>query len=492
MIMIRSFKMTLIAVLAIAATCSTVTSFAQPMSAQLKEAIKQREENALAYHMMRDTMTANSWSNLMRLIHHLQQISSADSVIQLEYADLFTNELRNSEVLKMRLDSLAKNPNRAADKGAANDFPMLYIGLILLSITLTILGLYLLWLLRKKRTKPVLSDQNTSDELLQANQEYETKLAEISLLLEELTGEREKTAREIDELTKTLQRERQQRNTYSEHYEKLSGEHSNLKINVETLIKENNQLKARLDAPVQPGPENDSFISEIEVLHAQLALANDDKNHLTDQLNQALAKVAEMKTGQMQSKGMAETDDEIIGMKKEITGNQEAIKTLETNRMLLNQELHQTQEKLKSLNNSLSDARLMTGQLEALKESFKRQAEQLTAENKSLATEIVTLREQVTQNAADSEKWISLNDQITNTTEKLNSTEKAFQEAISRLKKREEELNEVAAERDKNRELLQELNTVNQELALKISESEAELRKKERLESDLKKLLSGL
>lgn len=488
----RSFKTTLIGVFAVAATCMTINCTAQPMSAQLKEAIKQHEENALSYHVMRDTMTTNSWSNLMRMIHHLQRISSADSVIQLEYADLFTSELRNSERLKMRIDSLEKTRMQSTAAGTDRDFPLLYIGLILLSVALTIMGLYLLWLLWKKRTKPALAGDNTHDELLQANQEYESKLAEISLLLEELTGEREKTALEIDELTKTLQRERQQRNTYSEHYEKLSGEHSHLKTNIETLIKENNQLKAKLDEPPQPGPENDSFISEIEVLHAQLALANDDKNRLTDELNQALTTLGDLNAGLLQKNSVTENDGEFITLRQEIAENQKAIKALETDRMVLTQDLNQTHEKLKSLNDSLADARLMTGQLDALKDNFKRQAEQLATENKSLAAEKALLREQVTQNAANAEKWISLNEQLAATSEKLNSTEKTFQAAIAELNRREEELNELIADRDKNRELLTELHRINHELTIKLGETEAELRKKEELETSLKKLLSGL
>lgn len=465
-----SKRILMVATLVAASFFLSTPCFAQPMSEKLQEALEQRQENAMSYQVMRDTMTANTWNNLMRLIHHLQRISAADSVIQTEYADLYTQELKSSNAFRAKLDSLENGLVTVKKSGERAEFPLLYLGLIVLMTALAGLGFYLLWLLLKNRkAKNQKKEPESTADLEKSNREYEEKLAEISQVLAELTGEREKTALEIEELTKTLQRERSQRTSYAEHYEKLSVEHNHLKVNLETLLKENTTLKKELEnraLPSAESPDASSFITEIEALHAQLAGVNEEKNQLLIRLDQA-----ETALEQFEGKeGEPSSDEELKRVTEELDHSREALGKAGAEKQALSEEIAAQKEKIRTLTDSLADSRLTVGQLENVRDALKKQV--------GMAQEEVA-------------GYDTLRQQMVEASEKLQHLEDEYNFAAKEVDDLRNKLESASAAGLKNMETISGLNDRINGLEALLTEKEAELEKKNKLEAELKKLLSG-
>lgn len=407
----------------------------QAVPPRLQDALGQRQENAMSYQVIRDTMSSNSWANLMRLIHHLQRVASADSVIQSEYAELFSAELKNSKALRLQLDSLQNaKPVSGGAKGQGGEYPLFYLGLIALMVLLAALGGYLLYLMMNRKKIPAAEEPADKKDLENAITEYENKLAEISQVLTDLTLERDKTTSEIDELTKTLQRERTQRATYAEHYEKLSIEHNHLKVNMETLLKENITLKkevVKCQSQVPEPPDASSFITEIETLHAQLAEVNTQKNNLQNSLNEVKqayeAAVNNTPANHSSAEELNHLKDAVAGMEGELLAAQAGnAKLADENQSL--------QAKLKIVNDSLSDARLALARHDSFTTSLQHQIEQLSAkvnDFQTLQNEVEMLRKQAAGFAALQNQMGFLEAEKEVLSKKLDETEKELQKRIT-------------------------------------------------------------
>lgn len=425
------------------------TAQQQAVPPRLQTALDQRQENALNYEAIRDTMSVNTWGNLMRLIHHLQRIASADSVIQTEYADLFSQQLKNNRQLEGKLDSLAGQIGKGSNTSGYGESPMLYIGLIGLTAVLAGLGGYLLWLLfrGRHRHKPVAQVAEGS-ELQQTITEYENKLAEIGQVLAELTGEREKTSREIEELTKALHRERSQRTTYAEHYEKLTIEHNHLKVNLETLLKENSLLKRELSEPsasTVASPDAAAFITEIEMLHAQLAAVNDEKNQLASDLSQlqnSLSSKHSFEEAARSEQLMKENGQ----LKEALSHSENSLELAKSENRDLSNDQQSLREKNQQLIEALNDARLSLGQQDALAEALRNQ--------------VASLAEKLSNYERLQAEFNEL---------KMTAQQTAWQ--LEQLTGIESELNQVRSQ---------------------LAEKEKELEKKKTIENELKRVLSGL
>lgn len=477
----------------IAFSLSTVT-FGQSMSEQMRQALTQRDENARSYRMIRDTMSSNSWSNLMRLVHHLQRVSSADSVILIEYADLYTSGLAQAELMKMKLDSLNIAPQKKMIKAEKSDISVINLVILGLAFAFAALGVYLYILSGRNkhviRTKP--SDRE--EELKKENSEYESKLAEISQVLAELTNEREKTASEIDELSKTLQRERQQRSAYAEHYEKLTNEYNHLKVNLETLLKENAELKTsigKLSENNQNEPGDNLLTEEIEKLKTRLVTSDEEKQQLTLKLDELqstldiLKKQETMKTSvDDQNSGTPSKDHDLEEMKQ-------MIHTLKNEQHRLSGELIASQEKVKSLSNTLSDTRLLTGHLESMKDSLMNQLQNAREENSNLSAEVNLMKDQISKNEMNSEAWEKANSELTQAMQRIAEEEIASKKANEELQQKNEMIVGINASLQENQQLVAELKKSNAALNKRMKEIESELNRKNKLERDLKKLLSG-
>jgi len=477
----------------IAISISTVT-LAQPMSEQMRQALTQRDENARSYRMIRDTMSSNSWSNLMRLVHHLQRVSSADSVILMEYADLYTTGIVQAASMQIKLDSLGLAAQKKTIKSEKSGFSVINLVILGLAAVFAALGGYLYLLSGKNKHKNSTTPSAREEELKNENLEYESKLAEISQVLSELTTEREKTASEIDDLTKTLQRERHQRTTYAEHYEKLNNEYNHLKVNLETLLKENAELKASVGkaaADNQNEPDNESFISEIEALHALLTASNEEKKQLVQKLDEVQSALEALRHEEGDTSENQAQKEEYHSLCHELEETKRVVLTLETEQQRLSGELAAAHEKARSLNNTLSDTRLLTGHLESMKDSLMNQLKNVREENSSLSAEVNLMKDQISKNEKNPEVWEKVNNELTIAMQRLAEEEMTNKKALKEIQQQNELIAGFTASNQQNQELIAGLKKSKEELTKKMKEIETELSRKNKLERELKKLLSG-
>lgn len=472
----------------------SATTLGQPMSEQMRQALTQRDENARSYRMIRDTMSSNSWSNLMRLVHHLQRVSSADSVILIEYADLYTSGLAQEELMRIKLDSLSSIPQEKIIQSGKSDISVINIAILGLAALFAALGVYL-YILSRKNQHPKNTPLSTSEEELRnENSEYESKLAEISQVLAELTTEREKTASEIEELTKTLQRERQQRTAYAEHYEKLTGEHNHLKVNIETLLKENSELKAINEKLAENNHDeagNGALHDKIETLNNKLVNSEEEKHQLKLKLDELQAALENFRNQEEISTGSDTPGSAALPAGKELEEMKQLIQTLKAEQHRLSTELVASQEKAKSLSNTLSDTRLLTGHLESMKDSLMNQLQSVREENSNLSAEVNLMKNQISQNEINPEAWEKTNNELTLAMQRIAEEEIAKQKANEEIQQKNEMIAGINTSLKENKELIDELKKSNTALNKRMKELENELNRKNKLERDLRKLLSG-
>ncbi|MCE1166568.1 MAG: hypothetical protein LWX70_00575 [Sphingobacteriia bacterium] len=257
------------------------------LNLKLNQAFELKESGLKQIEAINDSMKGASYSNLIGLLNNYKLVATADSTINVIYADMYTNQRLIHKNLIIKLDSLGINPDKPNFNKSQGRIGWSHYGFFTLLILISILSLIAikLFMKQKKLSQEIeaLSKKPEPDETLKKiNEEYEQRLQDISGLLTEMTLQHNNTATEIENLNKVLAKERQTRIAYSEQYEKVADEL--------------NKLKARNDLwPTITGSGNrestEHLNVEIEKLQIEINDLKAGKFALEQQLKEALLKL---------------------------------------------------------------------------------------------------------------------------------------------------------------------------------------------------------
>ena len=332
--------------------------------------LKAREIEYALLKKYQDSLKIRTLNNLIIITNQQRRVIMADSALITTALDELTKYsagqnpqqlLDTIQRLKGRIEYLKLAPPYRGKFMSPKDYLMLLV-LSLMMIIAGVLALVMLNKARKANNRAQQSEQSAADAISKQN-ECEKKLEEFNLILNQISGDRQKLIDQISELNKSILASRHDQIFLMEDRDKLKIENQQLKKEIEELKIENNTPR---QSAIASAPSME-LITENNLLKSENIQAKQTIMKLEEEIHQLKKALEEHPVGSPETENVQKYKLELQKVQQMLIQTEDKLREMEErNKFLVSEKDRLTAE----LNISMQSVKNMRDRLETVESEF--------------------------------------------------------------------------------------------------------------------------